>query len=96
MVDLVGMVDIVDNLGIVDNMNHCGQNSLGEYADDFWLLEFASRHFSMDKVDMVGIGDKVDRVDNIDMVDNVSMVDRIDIVNLQNTFGYLMLRVDSG
>ena len=50
----------------------------------------------MDKVDVVGIGDKVDRVDNIDMVDNVSMVDRIDIVNLQNTFGYLMLRVDSG
>ena len=50
----------------------------------------------MDKVDVVGIGDKVNRVDNIDMVDNVIMVDRIVIVNLQNTFGYLMLRVYSG
>ena len=75
MVDLVGMVDmvdIVDNLGIVDNMNHCGQNRHGEYAEHFWLIEIASRHFSMDKVDFVGIVDMVDIVDNMDIVDNIN------------------------
>ena len=39
--------------------------------------------------------DMVDMVDKLDMVDDVNMVDRIDIVNMQKTFGYLKLLVDT-
>ena len=45
-------------------------------AEDFWLLKVTSRHFSMAKVDLVGMED------NMDMVDSMNMLDSIDTVNM--------------
>ena len=64
---------------------HGGQQIQGEYAEDFWFLEVASRHFRMDNVYFVGMVDmmdKMDMVDNIDMVDNMNTVDIIDMENM--------------
>ena len=38
-----------------------------QYAEDFWFLEFVSRHFRIDKEDLAGM---VEIVDNMTMVDS--------------------------
>ena len=49
----------------------------------------ATRHFSMEKVDLVGIldteemVDMVEMVDNMNMVENVNSVDSIDMMNIK-------------
>jgi hypothetical protein len=77
-VDLAGvvdMLDMLDNTDMADTVNMVDRH--GEYAEDFWLLEVASRHFGMEKLDLV-----VDLVDKMDMVDKLNMADRIDIVDI--------------
>ena len=59
------------------------------FAEDFWLLVVASRHFRVDTLNLVGMVDKMDIVDNVNVVDKVNMVDGINIANIQKTFGYL-------
>jgi hypothetical protein len=44
-------------------------------VENFWVLKLVRRHFSMDKVDLLGMVDMVDMVENMDMVDNMNMVD---------------------
>ena len=46
-------------------------------------------------VDMLDMVDIIDMVDKMKMVDNVDMLDSIDMVNIQKTFGYLKLQVDT-
>ena len=58
-------------------------------VEDFRVLKVARRNFSINKVNLVGIGDMVDIVKNMDMVYNVNMVDSIDMMNMQKAFGYL-------
>ena len=74
---------------------HCGQQIHGDYVEDFWFLEVASRHLWMDKVDLVGRIEMVDMVDNMYMVDNINVVDSIDMVNIHKSVSYLKLLVDT-
>ena len=57
-------------------------------VEDFRVLKVARRNFSINKVNLVGIGDMVDIVKNMDMVYNVNIVDSIDMMNMQKAFGY--------
>ena len=63
-----------------------------KHQEEFWALEVANRHFSMDMVDLVDLVDMVHMVDNMDMVhmvDNMDMVDSVYMMNMQNSFGSL-------
>ena len=42
-------------------------------VEDFRVLKVARRNFSINKVNLVGIGDMVDIVKNMDMVYNCTM-----------------------
>ena len=46
-------------------------------------------------VDMVGMVDMVKMVDNMDMVNNMNIVESIYKVNMQETFGWLKLLVET-
>ena len=65
-------MDMMDNMYMVDST--------------WWLLQVASRHFRIDKVDQVSKVEIVGMEKSMDMVDNGNMVDSKDIVNMQETF----------